>query len=82
MNQRQRALLSLVSKRLRGVGLELFADGWDPQLIVFSPREIERIPGYKVGLIVPLDGVVLPQAPSTDGDSQEGKSAPIGRPIP
>lgn len=48
-------LLDAALDRLRALGALLIEQGWQPELIVFTPAEIERIPGYKVALVVPID---------------------------
>lgn len=55
MNEREQVLLNEALDRLRPWGLELMATGWRPELVVLAPEEIERIPGFKVALVVPLD---------------------------
>jgi len=56
VNAREQELVRMITERLRLTGEELIRAGWRPELIVFAPGEIERIPGYKVALVVPLDG--------------------------
>lgn len=62
MNIREQALLELVTETLRPYGNELIGKGWNPQMVVLAPTELERIPGYKVALVVPLERVV-PEGP-------------------
>lgn len=57
MNELQQALTKVALDRLRPVGKELEEAGWRPQLVIFPPEELTRIPGYKVALVVPLDSV-------------------------
>lgn len=54
MNEREQLLLRAVADRLARLAEPLIAEGWHPELIVFTAEEIERIPGYKVALVVPL----------------------------
>lgn len=52
---REQLLIEMLLDRLRPAAEMLLGDGWAPQLVVFAPSELERIPGYKVGLVVPID---------------------------
>ncbi len=69
MNEREQLLVRAATDRLRPVCEELIAAGWQPELIVFAPSEIERLPGYKVALVVPVDSV--PEAENSPAGSQE-----------
>lgn len=60
MKTRERVLMDTVMARLSEFGVSLIDDGWKPELVVFAPQEIERIPGYKVALVIPLDSVKEP----------------------
>jgi hypothetical protein len=44
-----------VLTRLRLLTKLLIEEGFRPELIVFAPDEIERIPGFKVALVIPTD---------------------------
>ena len=57
MNEREQILLRAAADALRSFGGELRQAGWTPELVVLAPPELERIPGYKVALVVPLDRV-------------------------
>lgn len=54
MNEREQVLLRAATERLRPAYDSLVEQGWRPEMIVFAPEEIERIPGFKVALVVPL----------------------------
>lgn len=55
MNAREQALMFAVTDRLRPLAQELVVEGWRPELVVLTGDEIERIPGFKIALVVPLD---------------------------
>jgi hypothetical protein len=57
VTERERLLVRAVSDRLRGIGGALLAEGWHAEIVVLDPSEIERLPGYKVALVVPIDAV-------------------------
>ena len=46
-----------VADRLRPLAQELVAEGWRPELVVLAPAELERIPGFKMALVVPLESL-------------------------
>jgi hypothetical protein len=54
VNEREQLLIQAVTDRLTRLADPLIEEGWHPELIVFTADEIERIPGYKVALVVPL----------------------------
>jgi hypothetical protein len=60
MNERERLLMEVVNERLRPLWNELVAEGWRPEVVVFAPGELPRIPGYKVCFVVPLDTIPDP----------------------
>jgi hypothetical protein len=55
MNERDIALVRHAIKHLQPLGSELAENGWRPEIILLAPEEIQRIPGYKVALVIPLD---------------------------
>lgn len=57
MNEREQALIQIVTDELAGCAGRLMQKGWQPQLVVFAPDELPRIAGYKVALVVPLGSV-------------------------
>jgi hypothetical protein len=61
MNERQQLLLRAATDRLAVMGQTLIEEGWRPEIIVFAPPEIERISGYKVALVVPIDSAAFPE---------------------
>lgn len=54
MNEREQILVRAVTNRLSQLGRPLIEEGWQVELIVFAPTEIERLPGFKVALVVPI----------------------------
>jgi hypothetical protein len=57
MKEREQILVRAATDRLRPLAQELVDAGWKPELVVFAPHELERIAGYKVALVVPLDSI-------------------------
>jgi hypothetical protein len=56
VNARDRTLLNAAADQLRPFGQSLARAGWRPELIVYAPGEAaERIAGYSVALVIPLD---------------------------
>jgi hypothetical protein len=55
VTEREELLVHAVTDRLRALAASLIEAGWRPEVIVFAPSEIERIPGYKVALVVPVE---------------------------
>lgn len=55
MNEREQALIDVVSEDLARYGRRLSARGWQPELVVFTGDEVPRLPAYKVALVVPID---------------------------
>ena len=62
MNAREQALFRLATDTLGECAEALVGQGWQPEVVVFSPDEpcLSRLPGYKVALVVSLDSP-LPQ---------------------
>jgi hypothetical protein len=54
MNEVETILLRRATDHLFPLAQKLREAGWRTEVIVFAPEEIERIPGYKVALVVPL----------------------------
>jgi hypothetical protein len=57
VKEQEQALVRVALERLRPLGLELIDAGWRPEVIAMAPSEIERIPGYKVALVVPIESI-------------------------
>jgi hypothetical protein len=55
VNERELLLVRAVIYRLRQLAEPLLEEGWKPELVVLAANEIERIPGFKVALVVPVD---------------------------
>lgn len=80
MTEREKVLLDMALDKLRIVGDDLVCQGWKPLLTVYGPDgldgQLANIPGYKVALVVPLDGGLppapgdFPGAPSPSGVSE------------
>lgn len=54
MNLVESILLHAATDYLRPLGEQLRDAGWRPEVVVFAPQELPRIPGYKVALVCPL----------------------------
>ena len=55
MNANEQVLVDEALETLTQIARDLTGDGYRPQVIVFSPEEIDRIPGYKVALVLPIE---------------------------
>jgi len=75
VNERERLLLRIATDRLKPYGEKLRDDGWNPELIVFSPSEIERVPGYKVAIVVPIEPYRVAETPAVGSNQQLPQSA-------
>jgi hypothetical protein len=60
MTEREQLIVRAVVDRLRQLGAPLLAEGWRPELVVFDPSELQRLPGYKVALVVSINSVPEP----------------------
>jgi len=55
MNAREQVFIALATDELRLCGKHLLGQGWHTEIVVFGPEELERIPGYKVALVLSID---------------------------
>lgn len=54
MTEVEQILVEAAARRLAPIAHALSEDGWHPEIVVFAPSEIERIPGYKVAVVLPI----------------------------
>ena len=74
MTEREEVLVKAALNSLKPIFQAVMERGWQAEVVVFGPEEMPRLPGYKVGIIIPVE-----QKPGTtefvgcrNGSTEEG----------